>query len=190
MQFTDATWLEAVRDFGPRHGLGHQAALLITNHREGNISVRRWRDRHAILALRDTPRLAALLAAERVAKERRRLTEVLGRDAQSADLYFVHLLGPRGAREFAVGLRHAPQRIAMEVMGRDSARLNREMFTDRGTGRLLTLVEVHQQVERSLGEQRTIEIACLAVAEPVGPNLASGRQGGGQGERHEIQFYP
>jgi hypothetical protein len=181
MQFTEATWLEVVRDFGPRHGLGHQAALLITNHREGTISAPRWQDRRAILALRNNPRLAALMAAERVAKERRRLTEVLGREAQSADLYFVHLLGPSGAREFAAGLRHAPQRIAMETMGKDSAHLNREMFTERATGRVLTVAEVHQQVERWLGERRTIEVTRVAMAEPAGVSLASGHHGDGRG---------
>ena len=63
MQFTDATWLEAVRDFGPRHGLARHAAPLSTDRRDGTISARDPRHLARILKLRDDPRLSAVMAA-------------------------------------------------------------------------------------------------------------------------------
>jgi Transglycosylase SLT domain len=174
MQFTRATWLEAVRDFGPRHGLAGHAALLSTDPRDGAISARDPRHLARILKLRDDPRLSAVMAAERIAGERGGLERALGRAAAPADLYLVHLLGPAGARRFLAELRRAPSRPALEAVGQDSVGANQGVFVARGDGsggRALSLAEVYAAVEGSVAEQRTARAGLLsepAVASAAG----------------------
>jgi hypothetical protein len=161
MQFTDATWLEVVRDFGPRHGLARHAAHLATDPRTGTISARDPRRLAQVLKLRDDPRLSALMAAERIAHEREGLERALGRAAAPADLYAVHLLGPAGARRFLAELRRAPSRPALEAVGQDSVGANRGVFVARGTGRPLSLAEVHAAFGSVVEEQRTARAGLL-----------------------------
>ncbi len=161
MQFTDATWLEAVRDFGPRHGLARHAAPLFTDRRDGTISASSPRHLARVLKLRDDPRLSALMAAERIGSEREGLERALGRASAPADLYAVHLLGPAGARRFLAELRRAPSRPALEAVGQDSVGANRGVFLARGTGRPLSLAEVHAAFGSVVEEQRAARAGLL-----------------------------
>ncbi|TDG16598.1 hypothetical protein E2C05_29075, partial [Paracraurococcus ruber] len=163
MQFTQATWLEVVRDFGPRHGLAPTAAQLRTDWQTGTIGTRNGRQMRQVLALRDNPRYAAVLAAERINRARASLQDTLGRAPRPEDLYLVHLLGPGGAQRFLAGLAKTPGRPAAEFVASDSLALNREVFTDRGTGRPLTLAEVHGWIGRSIAGQRDAHGPVLAA---------------------------
>ena len=162
MQFTRVTWLEVVRDFGHRHGLAHHAALLTTDHRDGTISARHLQQLTQIMQLRDDPRLSAIMAAERISRERIGLEQVLGRATAPADLYIVHLLGPMGARRFLTELRRAPSRLAAEAVGQDSVGVNQGVFVARGSGRPLSLAEVYAAIGRLVEEQRTARAGPLA----------------------------
>ena len=123
MQFTEATWLEAVRDHGPQHGLQYEAAVLSTDPASGSITTRQPRTRSRILELRDNPRYAAALAAARINRARIALAQSLGRPVGPADLYLVHLLGPSGAQRLAGALcpRRAEQVHQIEI-GRPAGR--------------------------------------------------------------------
>ncbi len=160
MQFTEATWLEVVRDFGARHGLAREAASLSTDARTGAITTRRPRDLRHVLALRFNPRLSAIMAAERLGAERAALEAMLGRPAGPTDLYLTHLLGPAGGRRFLTELGRGPARPATEVLGAESIAANRGVFFDRSTGRALSLAEVQAAVGRMLALQR-------AAPEPI-----------------------
>lgn len=162
MQFTRATWLEVVRDFGSRHGLAHHAAVLSTNHRDGTISARSPRYLAQVLQLRDNPQLSAIMAAERISRERAGLEQILGHSVTPADLYIVHLLGPVGARRFLAELRRAPSRPATEAVGQDSVSVNQGVFVTRGSGRPLSLAEVYAAIVRLVEEQRTARAGLLA----------------------------
>ena len=145
MQFTDATWLEVVRDFGHRHGLAQQAVALSAAPRGGVPP-----NAHLVaevLRLRDDPRLAAVMTAERLEAWRGPLEQALGRAVTPTDLYFVHLLGPAGARRFLLELARAPGQAAAGVVG-GAAEANRSLFVR--DGRALSLAEVHRDVARSL----------------------------------------
>lgn len=142
MQFTRDTWLEVVRDFGPRHGLHRQAAALITD-RDGNIGARNWRELQGILRLREDPHLSAVLAAERLQKARPALEEAQGRKASPADLYLVHLLGPTGARQFLAAVRDTPSRSSLAIVG-NAARPNPGVFERRGQP--LPVSKVYEEV--------------------------------------------
>ena len=145
MQFTRATWLEVVRDFGHRHGLGQEAVALSTAPR-GRVPPNA-RLVAAVLRLRDDPQLAAVMTAERLETWRRPLEQALGRQVTPTDLYFVHLLGPAGARRFLLELARAPGQAAASVVG-GAAGANRSLFVR--DGRALNLAEVHRDVARSL----------------------------------------
>jgi hypothetical protein len=160
MQFTRDTWLEAVRDFGPRHGLASEAALLDTN-RDGDIEARDPRALRRILLLRENARYSAVLAAERLRAARPGLEQMLGRQATPTDLYLVHLLGKTGARRFLAALRDTPRRTSFAVLG-DPARANPGVFERNGA----SLPVVHAYAE--LG--RMFE-AAMWVATSNGPGL-------------------
>lgn len=145
MQFTSATWLEVVRDFGHRHGLAQQAIALAAAPR-GSVPANAQLVAE-VLRLRDDPRLAAVMTAERLESWRRPLEQALGRGMTPTDLYFVHLLGPAGARRFLLELARAPGQAAVGVVGR-AAGANRSLFVRNGLA--LSLAEVHRDVARSL----------------------------------------
>lgn len=142
MQFTWSTWLEVVRDFGSRHGLGGYAAALHTD-RYGNITARDPRVLARILRMRDDPRLAAVMASERISRQRAALERELGRPVKPADLYLVHMLGPQGARRFLAELQRNPAASSIAVVGA-AARPNPGVFERHG--RSLPLSQVYQEV--------------------------------------------
>jgi hypothetical protein len=120
MQFTRDTWLEVVRDFGPRHGLTSEAAALRTD-REGQIEARDPGTMRRILLLRENARYSAVLAAERLRAARPGLERTLGREAAPSDLYLVHLLGHTGARRFPRRAAGHPTTVQRRGAGRAGA---------------------------------------------------------------------
>jgi hypothetical protein len=149
LQFTTTTWLTVVRDFGAQNGLAHYAASINTD-RDGRLSVTKPRLRRAILALRDNPNLQAIMAVDRLEQERKSLEDRLGRPARAADLYFLHLLGPTGARRFLEQLAEAPDTSSVDVVG-SVAVPNLGMFTK--DGRSVTVAEAYAGVQTTLDDQ-------------------------------------
>lgn len=99
LQFTAGTWMNAVRDFGDRHGIGHLAT---------QAPQARGRARRDILELRRDPRLSAVLAAEMIKREGIELEGEIGRPANLTDLYLTHRLGTAGAAKFLRALSRNP----------------------------------------------------------------------------------
>jgi Transglycosylase SLT domain len=160
LQFTTATWLTVIRDFGARHGLVRQAAAISTD-REGQLSVTNPGQCRAILALRDDPELQVMMAAERLRQERGALEQQLGRSATPADLYVLHLLGPAGARNFLTQLEHKPESLSIDVVGH-AADPNLGLFIRNG--RRLSVVETYEDIRAALSEQATHHAALFASA--------------------------
>lgn len=152
MQFTRATWLEMVRDAGPRHGLAREAQALRTNPRTGAICADK-RTLDALLARRSDPRLSAALAAERVLRQRAALEQALGRPVAPADLYLVHLLGPAGAKRFLSAHAQAPSRPAAAAVSRDGVRANPGLFGAPRRGGV-SLTQFRDGVEQRLAAWR------------------------------------
>ncbi len=149
MQFTDATWLEAVRDHGAAHGLSREAAMLSTDPRTGRISAPTPQDLRRVLDLRLDPHLSALLAAAQAAAVRPALEAGLRRRASAADLYAAHMLGTAGARRFLADLASRPHDRAADSVGASVAQRNRSVFF-APDGRSLSLREVHAALTRSV----------------------------------------
>jgi hypothetical protein len=126
-QFIDSTWLEVLGRHGPRHGI-HAPT------------------RAAALALRNDPRISALMGAEHMAENRTRLESGLGRAVDSLDIYLAHFLGAGGAIAFLKSLAAEPDRAANELLPA-AARANRPIFY-AASGAARSLAQVHALLAR------------------------------------------
>ena len=75
-QFVARTWLEMIRDYGARYGLAEEAAAV--KGRGSAITVTAGM-RARVLGLRNDPRVAALMAAELIKRDRERIEARVGR---------------------------------------------------------------------------------------------------------------
>jgi hypothetical protein len=132
-QFIAGSWLDAVHQYGARHGLAREAAL-VRYDRNGRPFVADPRDRQRILALRFDPMLNARLAAESTASNRSDLRRWIGREPSRGELYAAHVLGSAGASRLI--------RVAYSDPGFPAARLfpqaaaaNRRLFFEGGRPR-------------------------------------------------------
>jgi hypothetical protein len=95
-QFVEQTWFGLVKQFGAKHGLG-SFANAIGQNADGRYTADNSSDRHAILALRNDPRVSALMAGEFANETRSSLEGALGRKVSNGELYAAHFLGPEAA---------------------------------------------------------------------------------------------
>ncbi|HTQ15006.1 MAG TPA: transglycosylase SLT domain-containing protein [Rhizomicrobium sp.] len=95
-QFVGQTWLGMIKQYGAKYGLASDAAA-ITQDSDGRYRVGNAGDRQAILALRNDPRIAALMEGEYANQSRAALENTLGRNVRSGELYAAHFLGPGAA---------------------------------------------------------------------------------------------
>jgi len=171
LQFTAVTWLTVIRDFGARHGLARYAAAIKTGQ-DGSLTVEPHALRRKILALRDNPELAAIMAAERLAQERGVLEERLGRPAKPADLYVLHLLGPTGAREFLTELARNPDKPSVDVV-RQVATPNRGLFVR--DGHVLTVADTYNMIVQAATQPFPMPEAVVSHAAAATPDCCTRR---------------
>lgn len=159
-QFIDQSWLATLNAHGAEHGLGW-AADAIRRSPGGRYNVDDPQLRARIMALRDNPETASVMAAEFAADNRDYLERELGRPAESVDLYLAHFLGAGGARRFLRAHDANPSAAAAPLLPA-AARANRSIFYHRNGQ------------PRSLGEIRTRFAARFgAVVEPPLPSRSS-----------------
>lgn len=138
-QFIDSTWLGTVKRHGPRFGLegvADQIALTAS----GSAYVTDPGQREAILALRDDPRIASLMAAGLAEDNRAHLLPILGRQPSHAELYLAHFLGAGGAGRFLTELQADPGQSAPELFARPAAANRGIFYSPDGTPRSLAQV--------------------------------------------------
>ena len=146
-QFIDQSWLSVVKKHGAEHGLGWAADAIGTSG--GRMTVSDGATRSAILALRNNPEVASLMAAEHASDNAGALQGTLGRPANGTDLYMAHFLGLGGAKQFLSAMQAAPDRTAA-AMFPAAARANRNVFYD-STGNARSLSEVYDRFAGKLG---------------------------------------
>ncbi|MHA6297965.1 lysozyme family protein [Devosia sp. CAU 1758] len=140
-QFLEGTWLQVMKEEGPR--LGYQAyADQISRTGDGDYAVADRAKRAQILALRETPQVAADLAAAFTRSNGEYLRGAFGRMPSAGELYIAHFLGAQGAeRMFRAGLEN-PEQLAVGLFPRQAA-ANRAIFYDR-EGQARTIRQVYQ----------------------------------------------
>ncbi len=95
-QFVDQTWLGLVKQHGAKFGLGSYAGAIQQNS-DGRYETDNPADRQAILALRNDPKVSALMEGEYANETRSTLECSLGRGVCNGELYAAHFLGPEAA---------------------------------------------------------------------------------------------
>src|SRR5688500_18581466 len=147
-QFIDQTWLETLHRHGEAHGLG-KAASLITRDSKGELEVKDPAFREEILAMRDNPRIASIMAAELAKDNQTSLEQSLGREVGNAEMYMAHFLGAGGAARFLATLDDNPHLKADNVVPA-AANANRSVFYENGKS--LTVNEVYAHFAEKFGE--------------------------------------
>lgn len=139
-QFIDSTWLTMVREEGRNLGLGRFAEQ-IGRDASGRPTVADPAARQQILALRDDPSVAALMAGAFTNRNAAELRGATGRNPTEGELYMAHFLGSGGAARLINAHQSNPQASAA-LMFPDAAGANRRIFFDQGRPR--TVAEVYQ----------------------------------------------
>jgi len=154
-QFKDETWLEAVRNYGKKYGMEVYAEQVeeYTNHAgKKRLRIPDPVIQAYVLALRHNPRVSALLAAEYVKHNGKRLTNTLDLEPGHTELYLTHLFGTTGAISFLKTLYEHPDRIADEVFP-VAARTNQAIFHPKSR-KPRTIAEIYQMFQRKFSTTR------------------------------------
>lgn len=176
-QFLESTWLQVMKEEGPRLGYG-QYAQSIQRNADGDYTVSDPDTKAAILKLREDPRIASDLAAAFTKSNGDYLTQRFGRMPSAGELYIAHFLGAQGAEKmFNAGLQN-PNQVAADVFPRQAS-ANRSIFYANGEARTIrevyrALVSKHE-AEPNAGfaaQQMAGEAAGRAVA-PLVPSRFS-----------------
>jgi len=154
-QFKDETWLEAVRNYGKKYGMGFYAAQIEDYSDDTGKRRLRIHDpviNEYVLSLRHNPRVSALLAAEYVKYNRKRLTNTLDREPGHTELYLTHFFGTTGAISFLKTLYENPDRIADEVFPK-AAKTNQAIFRPKSS-KPRTVAEIYKMFQRKFSTSR------------------------------------
>lgn len=167
-QFIDRTWLSVLKEHGAKHGLGW-AADCISQSPGGGLCINDPAKRDAVMALRNQPETAALMAAEHAADNAGAIQSVTGRPANATDLYMAHFLGQGGAKTFLKAMASNPDQRADALLP-SAARANRPIFYDKG-GAPRSVSEIYARFEKKLGSESGAAVASAertpAAAPPV-----------------------
>ncbi len=147
-QFIEQSWLAVVKKHGAEHGLGW-AADSIGQTASGKLTVGDAGTKAAILALRNDPNAASMMAAEHASDNKDALEGTLGRDATGTDLYMAHFLGLGGASKFLKTMQANPQASGAALFP-SAAHANHNVFYD-SNGSARSLSEIYDRFSDKLG---------------------------------------
>ena len=144
-QFTRDTWLNTLKAHGDKYGLDSYVDKIdyVVDRNGYQRPVVRDKDvyRH-LMALRNNPRVSAMMAAESVKDSVRRLTRSFDRKPTEADLYLTHFFGTDGAISFLKALDKTPDAPAVDIFPA-AAQSNQDIFHPK-TCRPRTVDEVYE----------------------------------------------
>ncbi len=144
-QFIDSTWLDMVSKYGAKHGLG-QYADAIDKTASGKAVVTNAAMKKDILALKNDPKVSALMAAEYAGENKAYLEKQLGRAVSDTDLYLAHFLGAGGACKFLRAMDRNGACTAASVLP-DAAAANKSVFYSKTSGNARTLDQIYAKFE-------------------------------------------
>jgi hypothetical protein len=165
-QFIDQSWLRVMKAHGAEHGMSW-AADSIQQTASGRMVVNDPATRRAILAMRNDPNTASIMAAEHASDNKAALESSLGRPASGTDLYMAHFLGLGGARHFLKTMTTSPDRTGA-AMFPAAARANRSVFYT-ANGQPRTLADIYGRFTDKLG-QGAVAAGGSAPTTPNTPN--------------------
>ena len=137
-QFLDSTWLQVMKQEGPRLGYQHYADQIAVSS-AGDYHIADKTLRKQVLALREDPQVSADLAAAYTRSNGEYLFGRFGRMPSAGELYIAHFLGAQGAEKlFNAGLSN-PDQVAADLFPRQAA-ANRTIFYEGGRARTIRQV--------------------------------------------------
>ena len=139
-QFIDQTWLSLIKRYGKDHGLGDYADA-ISRTESGRFVVGSQETKSAILALREDPKISALMAGEAAVATKQSLECALGRSVCAGELYAAHFLGEGGAKRL-IALNEQQAGARADLAFPEASKANRNVFY-HADGRAKTIGEVH-----------------------------------------------
>jgi len=150
-QFIEGTWLDTVKKHGARFGLGAVADEIVLTP-SGSAYVADPARREAILALRNDPQVASLMAAGLAEDNRAHLMPILGRQPNHSELYLAHFLGAGGAGRFLSEMQVDPGQSAAGLFARPAAANRAIFYSADGSPRSLAQVMdvIGGKLERAL----------------------------------------
>jgi hypothetical protein len=125
-QFIEQTWLGTMQRHGAEHGLAGYADQ-IRMGKDGRFTVADRSTRQEILALRNDPSVAALMAGELTNDMRGQMEAALGRGVSAGELYVAHFLGPQAAVKMVKAADETPSVTAASLFP-EAASANRSIF--------------------------------------------------------------
>lgn len=140
-QFIENTWLNMVKNYGEKYGLGKYASA-ITVSDDGKACVKDCDLKNEILNLRKNPEISALMAGEYSAENKEILQAKVGGDIGATELYLAHFLGAGGAAKFLNSRDTNPDAKAASVLPQAAA-ANKSVFYDRSTGKARSLEQIY-----------------------------------------------
>lgn len=161
-QFVSQTWLSMIKQYGAKYGLGSYADA-IHKGADGRYRADNAADRRAILALRNNPKVSALMAGEYANQTKTQLESRLGRGVCGGELYAAHFLGA-GAACRLIELNDSNPKTEAATCFPAAAQANRGVFYHRN-GSPKTVREVYDWALR----QPRVPAKVLAQAETATP---------------------
>lgn len=140
-QFIDQTWLNTVAKHGYKHGIGHLARHISFSDK-GYARVSDPKIKAEIMALREDPKTASMMAAEFASDNKDHLENKLNKEANATDLYIAHFLGAGGATKFLSAKTSNPDQKASDIF-KNAAKANKAVFFDNKTGQARSLNQVY-----------------------------------------------
>jgi hypothetical protein len=166
-QFLESTWLQVMKEEGPRLGY-EQYAQQIQRNSQGDYYIADPTVKAEILKLREDPQVASDLAAAFTKSNGDYLQSRFGRMPSAGELYIAHFLGAQGAeRMFTAGLAD-PDQVAADLFPRQAA-ANRAIFYSEGHAR--TIREVYRVLvsKHEAGDTNATFTAQQMAGEAVAP---------------------
>ncbi len=140
VQFIDQTWLQMVREEGPRHGLSAYAEAIRPDG-EGRLTVADPAMRQHISTCARIPSLPPSWLVPSRRRNREAFAAGIGRQPTQGELYVAHFLGARGAVALTQAAASSPTQSAAALFP-DAAAANRPIFYDKA-GRARSAAEVY-----------------------------------------------
>lgn len=142
-QFIESTWLETLKEAGPKHGL-EKYSDQIQRGRNGKYYVKDAAMRREILDLRKDPEISSMMAGALTQKNAQYLERRIGREPTDGELYMAHFLGAHGASKMIDATAANPDMRA-DKMFSAQARANKPIFYHRN-GKARSMQEVYEAI--------------------------------------------
>ncbi|MCK5658596.1 MAG: transglycosylase SLT domain-containing protein [Alphaproteobacteria bacterium] len=165
-QFIESTWLNMVKQYGAKHGMGKFANQI--QIRNGRPCVDNCNVKDTILNLRKNPEIAALMAGEFSAQNKQYLEKHTNENVGATELYLAHFMGASGATRFLNARNSGGETIAANLFPKE-ALTNKNVFFNPATGHARTLNGIYDFFAQKFGSEN-VATDSLLKKNPIPPS--------------------